>query len=105
MIDLLKRLVGIPTATRQYRIKRRIGGYEPQMSYSAGIANGFFWFPLNRDGYWLEPEAFSHGNPTKRITMSKHDAKRSILRAKVVNDDAGIRAVPSDHSFDDTVKK
>lgn len=31
-----------PTITRQYRIVRRFGGYEPQFSYNAGMVKGLF---------------------------------------------------------------
>lgn len=85
---LLSMLVGRrPAVSRQYRIVRRVGGYEPQFSYNAGMANGLFWYPLNADGYWLEPDAFTNGNPTKHITMSKSDAGRVILRARAINEE------------------
>jgi hypothetical protein len=74
-----------PTATRQYRMVRCWGGYEPQISYSAGMVKGLFWYPLNREGYWLEPDAFTHGNPTRRSVMSKDDAKRAVLRSRAIN--------------------
>lgn len=74
-------------ATRQYRAVRRPGGYEPQFSYTAGTVKGVFWYPLNADGYWLEPDSFTNGNPTKRISMSKDDANRAILRARAINEE------------------
>lgn len=77
---------GKPSASRQYRIVRRLGGYEPQISYTAGIAEGLFWFPLNEDGYWLEPEAFSTGNVTKHVSMTKDVARRAVLRARAINE-------------------
>lgn len=73
--------------TRGYRIVRRRGGYEPQFSYTAGVVKGVFWYPLNADGYWLEPDAFTNGNPTKHIAMSKDDASRAILRARAINEE------------------
>lgn len=75
-----------PTASGQYRIVRRLGGYEPQHSYTAGIAEGVFWFPLNEEGYWLEPEAFSSGNVTKHVVMTKDLARRALLRARAINE-------------------
>ncbi len=69
----------------QYRIKRRFGGWEPQCSYTAGAVDGVFWFPLNAEGYWLEPNAFDYGKITKHIAMPKEDAKRAILRARAIN--------------------
>lgn len=54
------------------------------MSYTAGMVKGVFWFPLNAEGYWLEPDAFSNGNVTRHIIMSKEDAKKAILRARAI---------------------
>ena len=75
---------GRPESGR-YRIKRRFGGFEPQCSYTAGMVDGVFWFPLNAEGYWLEPDAFSYGKITKHISLPKEDAKRAILRAQAIN--------------------
>lgn len=69
----------------EYRIVRRLGGFEPQCSYTAGMVKGVFWYPLNPDGFWLEPDAFSCGNITKHISLPKEDAKRAILRARAIN--------------------
>lgn len=74
-----------PKSAGQYRIVRRLGGYEPQYSYSAGVAPGLFWFPINEHGYWLEPEAFSSGNVTKHVTMTKDKARKALLRARAIN--------------------
>lgn len=69
----------------QYRIVRRLSGWEPQHSYTAGFVDGVFWYPLTADGFWLEPDAFSHGKITKHIALPKEDAKRAILRARAIN--------------------
>jgi len=82
-----------PSRTRQYRIVRRRGGYEPQFSYNAGMVRGLFWYPLNAEGYWLEPDAFTNGNPNARISMSKEDARRAILRARAINEEHITAAV------------
>lgn len=71
--------------TNQYRIRRRLTGWEPQHSYTAGRVDGVFWYPLNADGYWLEPGAFTDGKVTKHIAMPKEAAKRAILRARAIN--------------------
>ncbi len=71
--------------SNRYRVVRRFGGYEPQHSYTAGLVEGVFWYPLNEAGYWLEPDAFTHGKITKHITMPKADAQRAILRARAIN--------------------
>jgi hypothetical protein len=73
--------------SRQYRIVRRFGGYEPQFSYNAGMVKGIFWYPLSHEGYYLEPDAFTNGNPTEHVTMSKVNARRAILRARAINED------------------
>lgn len=87
MKRLLNWLLRKSPPTRQYRIVRRPGGHEPQFSYNAGMVKGIFWYPLNADGYWLEPDAFTNGNPTKHISMGKDDARRAILRARAVNEE------------------
>lgn len=69
----------------QYRLRRRLRGWEPQCSYTAGAVDGVFWFPLNENGYWLEPEAFSFGKITKHIALPKELAKRALLRARAIN--------------------
>lgn len=74
-----------PNGSHRYRVVRYGGGWEPQISYNAGIAKGYFWFPLNEDGYWLEPDAFTDGVITRHISLSKEDAKRAILRARAIN--------------------
>jgi hypothetical protein len=74
-----------PAEAGLYRIVDRGCKYEPQMSYSMGNENGFAWFPLNEDGYWLEPDAFSTGYLTKCSCMPLSVAKRSIRRAMAIN--------------------
>lgn len=76
-----------PVRSGQYRIVRRRGGFEPQYSYTAGVVKGLFWYPLNAEGYWLEPDAFSNGNPSKRIAMTRREADRAILRARAINEE------------------
>lgn len=87
MNRILSLILRRPIASRQYRIVRRLGGFEPQYSYTAGRVKGIFWFPLNAEGYWLEPDAFTDGNPTKHISMTKADARRAILRARAINEE------------------
>lgn len=86
MKRLLSWLTRKPPETRQYRVIRRAAGFEPQFSYTAGMVEGVFWFPLNAEGYWLEPDAFNYGKITKHISLPKEDAKRAILRAQAINE-------------------
>ena len=76
-----------PRRTRQYRIVRRLEGYEPQFSFNAGTVEALSWYPLNAEGYWLEPDAFTNGNPTKHLSMTRADARRAILRARAINEE------------------
>ena len=71
----------------EYRIVRRLLGFEPQYSYTAGMVKGVFWYPLNAEGYWLEPDAFNSGTITKHISMSRAEAKRAVLRARAINEE------------------
>src|ERR1700748_3112647 len=70
MLRLIYRLFE-PSKPNLYRIVRYGNGYEPQMSYSAGMVKGLFWYPMNADGYWLEPDAFNEGRITMHIAMTK----------------------------------
>ncbi len=79
----------------KYRIVRRDGGHEPQMLSTTGSAAFTgpkdVWFPLNSQGYWLEPDAFNYGLVTKHAPLpTRHEAERAILRAKAINDDQPI---------------
>ena len=66
-----------------YRIVEHPNGFEPQMCYTMGAADGEKWFPLNELGFWVEPDAFSHGKITRRMIFDlRADAMRAIIRAK-----------------------
>jgi hypothetical protein len=75
-----------------YRVVPYGNGFEPQMSYSAGTVDGLFWFPLNPDGSWLQPDAFSDGKATWHISMPKANAEMAILKAQNMNT-GGLRLV------------
>lgn len=77
--------IGVQPKPNLYRVRRRLGGWEPQHSYTAGAVDGVFWYPLNAEGYWLEPDAFNYGRVTKHIAMTYHEASRAILRARAIN--------------------
>lgn len=69
---------------REYRIRWRLFGWEPQQRYNTGLG-GMIWFPLNAEGYWLQPDAYNDGAVTHHVTMPRHDAERAILRARAIN--------------------
>lgn len=72
--------------TTKCRIRYRLfHGWEPQMQYTVGMKGGSRWFPLNPNGYWLEPEAFSYGNIKKHNYFTRAEAKRICLRASAIN--------------------
>jgi hypothetical protein len=70
----------------KYRVRLRLFGFEPQMFYQAGQTGKWFWMPLDRAGYWLEPGAFSSGVVTKRSVMSFNDARLALRRARMINE-------------------
>ena len=76
---------------RKYRVVQIDGGHEPQMLCNAGLVKGEFWYPLNQDGYFAEPEAFNSGAPIGRYPIASDAAERAILRAMKINGDSGIR--------------
>lgn len=67
-----------------YRIRWRWFGWEPQQRYNTGKGK-MLWFPLNAEGYWLDPDAYNTEKVTKRIVLPRHQAKRAILRAQAIN--------------------
>lgn len=71
----------------EYRVEERDGGFEPQILSTAGKVDGEFWYPLNQNGYWLEPDAFSEGKITKRSIMTCDEAERAVLRARAINNE------------------
>lgn len=44
------------------------------------------WFPLNAEGYWADPEAFSKGLITRRCPLSSAtEAEQAMWRARKLN--------------------
>lgn len=71
-----------------YRIAEIDGGFEPQMLYHAPMKGEDVWFPLNAQGYWLEPDAYSYGNVQKHAPLpTRFDAEQAVARAKLLNSD------------------
>lgn len=74
------------TTTNVYRIESVSGGYEAQMLYQCGAARHEEWFPLNPNGYWSDPDAFSFGLINKRhVFATREEADASIKNARVIN--------------------
>lgn len=67
-----------------YRILWRWFGWEPQHRYSTGKGK-MLWYPLNMEGYWIEPDAYTTERITKRIKMTLTQARRAVLRARAIN--------------------
>lgn len=78
----------------QYRIVEHDAlGFEPQILYISPGAKQEIWQPLNQEGYWADPEAYSYGNIRWRIIFTaRQDAERAITRAKSINEE-NIRTV------------
>ncbi len=63
---------------------------EPQIHYNAG--NGkMLWFPLDRDGAWAEPDAFSTAEITVTSLMTRAEAERAVTCARRINGEVTIR--------------
>ena len=73
-------------AGEQYRVVPVQGGYEAQMLYNCGAAAGDRWFPLNAEGYWSDPDAFSFGIISKRdLHPTREAAIQAIAKARAIN--------------------
>lgn len=71
-----------------YRIEAVPGGFEAQMLYQCGAVPREEWFPLNRDGYWSDPDGFSFGLISLRDAFATQaDAAGAIRAAKQINGD------------------
>lgn len=71
-----------------YRIEAVHGGFEAQMLYQCGGVPREEWFPLNENGYWSDPEAFSFGLISNRhVFATQSEAARAIYAAKEINGD------------------
>lgn len=76
-----------PQTTYAYRIEAVHGGYEAQMLYQCGATPHEVWFPLNQNGYWSDPDAFSFGLISKRhVFATRAEAAAAIRNAKAIND-------------------
>jgi hypothetical protein len=70
----------------QYRIEPVRGGFEAQMLCGCGAGADEKWFPLNPDGYWSDPEAYSFGLISNRhVFATREEAARAIARARAIN--------------------
>ena len=73
-------------AAGQYRIEPVTDGFEAQMLYPCGAVEGEKWFPLNPDGYWSDPDAFSFGLISNRhVFETREAAARAIFKARAIN--------------------
>lgn len=72
-----------------YRIDPAHGGYEAQMLYPCGAVPRDEWFPLNADGYWSDPDAYSFGLISKRnVFATQAEAAAAIRNARAINGEA-----------------
>lgn len=67
----------------KYRIKLRLFGWEPQLRYFCKDRER--WVPLDRMGYWHQPDCFSTGEIKRGPKMSLALAKTAVARAKAIN--------------------
>ncbi len=72
-------------ATKTRVTYRLLKGWEPQQQYNMGMKLGLRWYPLNEQGYWLEPDAYNYGVITKHNYFTLGEAKRICLRAQAIN--------------------
>lgn len=91
----LQKPKGNRTMAEEYSPRYRVApygyGFEPQMSYRCG-GGVEAWFPLNHEGYWLEPKAYEKAEVTQHIEMTQEEAERAIICAKRIN---GIQLICS----------
>jgi len=69
----------------EYRITEIDGWYEPQMKYKT-TTNGDVWHPLDREGYWADPGAYTTGIPGVRVLVNSLEIAQAIIeKAKRLN--------------------
>ena len=69
----------------QYRIEAVEGGFEAQHLYNCGVTEGDRWFPLNAQGYWSDPDAYSYGVIRKRdVHPTREIAALAIARSRAI---------------------
>ncbi len=80
----------------EYRVHERDGGFEPQMQYEVGHVER--WYALLPSGIMADPSVWKMGTAGEsyvRVILPNRDmAERAILRAKTVNGQNQIAAVP-----------
>ncbi|QDZ07434.1 hypothetical protein FPZ24_08045 [Sphingomonas panacisoli] len=66
-----------------YRVQPVEGGYQPEMRWTC--KNGALWVPLQADGFWADPDAYSTGEVTVKSVMTLDDARRAVWLAQKEN--------------------
>jgi len=83
-----------------YRIREVFGGFVPEMQYicrTGPRTSEPMWVPLNRQGYWADPDAYSYGVIEETHVFSDRAiADRAVLRARAINGEAISQVLPAD---------
>lgn len=78
----------------RYRIVSLPNGYEPQMRYTTGTTKKVKWFPINAEGYWLEPKVFDMGVIEQHLVFAhKATALEAIAKAQKINNENDEREI------------
>jgi len=78
-------------APEKYRVVEVGDQFQPEMHYQCRA--GFRWVPLLANGYWADPDCFSHASldePMAQSLMTKDEAARAIWLGQKIN--CGIAA-------------
>jgi hypothetical protein len=68
-----------------YRVSKVGRLFQPEMLYITKGNLGGRWVPLNREGYWADPDCYSTGVVVRTCPMRKAEAERAVWRAMKVN--------------------
>jgi hypothetical protein len=68
-----------------YRVTKTGRTFRPEMLFVTKDHPDGQWLPLNREGFWADPEAYNTGVVTKWVSMRKAEAERAVWRAMKIN--------------------
>lgn len=76
-------MTGYVESSNNYRVSPVGDHYQPEMHYQC--KDGSLWVPLNREGYWADPDVYSTGKVAQADLMDEQAAARAVWLAQKIN--------------------